>query len=497
MATTTRHRTGRPADPDTHRNDTERAEDPSTETTLDTELPFAVEVSEEYAQAATGSLPARWANPYTPRRGEPAVRLASGFSSATRGNAGVQLEFADTSRRGPERRRLAATLGAHWGIYIEPVVTYRTIYVDTGSEITPEGRWRGTSERREITERRLGHGRTDARISAAPGDLARYCAILPILLDHLDRLSANWGRRCAAWLTGPGEHWCTPAERRTAVRHFRAEFAEALAYALATGAPENAEEIDPDRPFPHQSRTAALLARRELGDGWLDQVTRPETEAAYRLAATTVEQLAADVADRRAADHARADRERFEAELAERQTTAAQRAAEAAADRVKLTETQLAELDRLLHPRDYPADDEPGYNEVPLAAGTPVQLEAEPDAAELRRRAELLRGIGAHVAAEMLLDRAAQLDAEQQPAAAVEDLLAGAPAGRPHRMPRRRPTRAGARQPARSRLRPAPALPSGNGLRPPAAAVGRNRRSPVRGTGGALNEPRTLTRKTL
>ncbi|MFF2548352.1 hypothetical protein ACFVUY_38145 [Kitasatospora sp. NPDC058063] len=495
MATTTRHHPDRPAGPDARPSDTEQAEGPSTETTHGTELPFATEVNEDYGQAATGSLPAQWTNPYTPRRGEPAVRLASGLSSATRGNVGVRLEFSDTSRRGPERRALAATLGAHWGIYVEPVVTYRTIYVDTGSEITPDGRFRGTSERREITERRLGHGRTDARISATPADLARYCAILPILLDDLDRLSAAWGRRCAAWLTGPGEHWCTPAERRIAVRHFRGEFAEALAYALTTQAPADVEEIDPNRPFPHQARTAALLARRELGDNWLDRVTRPETEAAYRLATTTVEQLAAAVADRRAAEHARAAREQFEAEQAERQAAEAQHAAEhAAAARFEPTEAQLAELDRLLHPHDHPADDEPAYREAPLAAA-PVQLETEPDAAELRHRAELLRGIGAHGAAEALLDRAAQLDAEQQQAAAaVEDLLTPAP-GRPHRIPRRRPTRTGGRQP--TRLRPASALPAGNKLRPPAAAAGRSRRSPVRGTGGALHAPRTLTRKIL
>ncbi|MFD9593109.1 DUF6884 domain-containing protein [Kitasatospora sp. NPDC059973] len=467
---------------------------PGTETAA--ELPFDVKVSEDTAEAAAYNLPAQWANPYTPRRGEAAVRLVNGFT-AYRNNAGARLEFADTSRRGPERRELAATLGLYFGVHFEKIVNFRTVYVDTGHEITPSGHWRGTSERREIRESRLGRGRTDARASAAPADLARFCAVLPIVLDELDRLSGIWGRRCAAWLTGEGEHWCTPAERRTAVRHFRREFSAALAHALAMPAQAGTEEdLDPGKPYPHQARAAARAALRELGDDWLDRVTRPGTEAAYRLAATTAEQLAAGVADRHAAEHARAARQRLETELAERRAAEQQRAAELDADRVELTAEQLAELDRVLHPQDYPADDEPGYVEAPITAtGAPVQLEPEPDAAELRERAELLRGIGAHVAAEALLDRAAELDAEQhqEEPAAVEDLLADV-GGRPHRAPHRGPRRVTGPQGNRSRRRPQ-TMPAASRLRPPTASGGRNRRSPVRGTGGALHAPRKPTRE--
>ncbi|MFD8597701.1 DUF6884 domain-containing protein [Kitasatospora sp. NPDC059646] len=458
-----------------------------------TELPFDVELDADTATAYVPSLPDAWADPYTPKRGASPVRLVRGFT-AHRGTAGARLEFSDTSRRGPERRELAAALGRHFGVHFETVVTYRTVYVDTGSEITDNGCFRGTSERQEIREVRLGRTRTDATVSAAPGDLARFVAVLPVLLDELDRLSAPWGKRCADWLTGEGEHWCTPSERRAAVTRFRREFRRDLVNVLTLPyTPRTAEEeLDPGRPFPHQSRAAARESVREIGRKWLNQVTRPGTEAAYLLAVTTAEQLAAASADRRSAEAARATLQRIEAELAEQRAARAEQAAEPDTGRVVLTEIQLAQLDRLL---DHPADDEPDRSEAqPAAAAAPVRIEAAPGAAELRERAELLRQIGAHGAAEVLLARAAELDAEQQgqdPAAV--DLPA---VRRPHQVPRRGHRRATWQQahcpPRRPHNRPS----AGSALRPPATAVGRSRRSPVRGTGGALQAPRSTTRQT-
>ena len=398
-----------------------------------TAIEVELDVAAELAEAAVRPLNSWATNAYRPRRGESAVRLA-GSLVGLRERVTARLEFSDTAKRGPERRRLAAMLAGYYGIEFEHVYTWRQVYIEVGCEITETGHWRAISERKEVQEHSYGHGRTDARIWGTPAAVARFVAVLPIVLEEIDRLSLAWGKEVATWLTGAGEYWTTPGERRTTVRHARARFAESFAYALgASTTPPGAGEMDPGMPLPHQCESAALAALREHGWTWLEQWQRPETEAVYEGCASLAERIASRLAEQRSRAAQAAAVEQFEAQAAAEPAAAVERDADRTV-RVELTAEDLAALDTLLHSE--PAEDL-GYRDAPITAPAPRAEAAADSAEDLRAQAAILVELGAPAAAQLLLDQAAELEsadaAELLPTVAAEPAAAsaGTPAADP------------------------------------------------------------------
>jgi len=386
-----------------------------------TAIEVELEVAAEFAEAAVRPLNASVANPYRPRRGEPAARLV-GQLVGHRERVTTRLEFSDTAKRGPERRRLAVLLASYYGVEFERVVTWRQVYIDTGHEITESGHFRATSERRDVSTHSYGHGRTDARIWGPAAGVAKFAAVLPIVLEEIDRLSLAWGKQVSAWLTGAGEYWCTPGERRTAVRHARARYAESLAYALGSSVvPSGGGEMDPTTPLPHQYASAVLATLREHGWTWLDQWQRPETEATYEGCASLAERIASQLAEQ----HSQAYSAQRKAEAAARHAAAdalaAQRAADLARPHHVLTPEDLAEMDRA--PRPQRVEEE--FTEQPITARAPRPAVVE-TAEDLRTQAAILVELGAPAAAQFLLDQADELEQ-----ATATDEPTAAPSGQP------------------------------------------------------------------
>ncbi|MBV9026425.1 MAG: hypothetical protein JO362_22130 [Streptomycetaceae bacterium] len=210
-------------------------------------------------------------DPYTaaaylaaPIRIEPATGTATGH-----------IELSDRSRRGPERRELAAHLASFYQVHVERVTRFRQVTIDGPMELDHRGRLRPTSSTRERIEHRTGHGRTDLTVTGALADVARFAAVLPVALAAIDKLSAHWARPYRQWLTGPGEWLMCPSEHATAVRRWRRQFAEAFAYALGTGRVASNRDYDPADPHRH-AEAAAQAALRELGWLWLEELEGPD-----------------------------------------------------------------------------------------------------------------------------------------------------------------------------------------------------------------------------
>ncbi|MEU7095899.1 hypothetical protein [Kitasatospora aureofaciens] len=394
-------------------------------------LTVEVEAAAELAQAAVRPLHPWATDPYKPQRGEAGVRLVGALVGSGR-RITAKLEFNDASQRGPERRKLAALLAPYYGVEFERVCTWRQYDIETGYEKTERGAWRATSERREVPEFSYGRGRTDARIWGTPADVARYVAVLPIVLDELDRLSLQWGKQVRRWLTttDAGECFAIPSERRSIEARARREFRETIAYALGaatspTGVPAT---VDPTQPLPFQSRAAALAALAEHGRQWLDQWQRPKTEAALETCAILADRIAARITEARAeAARAAAEAERaaaapaavepvvVEAPVAElADVEPAVDAADddqAAAELIAAVELAAAELAATAADASDEDEDEAelGYREAPHSEPAP-RVERHETPAELRAQAAILQELNAPAAARILLDQAEEME---------------------------------------------------------------------------------------
>ncbi|MFG3229398.1 hypothetical protein ACGF07_32075 [Kitasatospora sp. NPDC048194] len=389
-------------------------------------LTVELDVAAELAEAAVKPLHPWLVNAYQPKRGESAVRLV-GSLVAWNGRVTAKLEFSDTAKRGPERRKLSALLAKYYGVSFDQVFTWHESYIDAGFEIDDFGRMRGISKREEVRHFAYGHGRTDARIWGAPAAVAKFVAVLPIVLEQFDILSLAWGKRVQKWLTTTeqGETYCMPRERRGTVTRARRDFAEALAFALGQYGSPNSKttKVDPTKSLPYQSDAAAVETLDELGWWeWLEQWQRPETEAAYASCAELAERIAARIADERAKAGAAESLRRIEAELAEQRAAEEAYAAdiEAALARVN-TKPTAEQLAALAEAELAEAEEELGYREVPPCP-VPPRVEEPETAEELRAQAAILVELGAPAAAQILLDRADALEPAEE-AAEAEELL--------------------------------------------------------------------------
>ena len=350
-------------------------------------LTVEVQAAAELAQAAVRPQHPWASNPYQPKRGEAGVRLVGALVGSGQ-RITTRLEFSDTSKRGPERRKIAALLAPYYGVEFERVCTWRQHDIETGYKQTEHGAWRTTSERREIPEFSYGHDRTDARIWGTPGTVARYVAVLPIILDELDRLSLQWGKEVRKWLTtDAGERFAIPSERRSIEARARREFCETFAYSLgAAGTPSGVSStVDPNRPLPYQSRAAALAALSEHGwFQWLDQWQRPQTEAAYESCAILADRIADRISE------ARAEVARAAAALAAEPADVEQ--TPAGAEDHAAEPNAAAELAAAVVEAD---EAEPGYREAPHGELAPhvgrheaEQLEQATEPADIKPTAE-------------------------------------------------------------------------------------------------------------
>ncbi|MFI9366063.1 hypothetical protein ACIG5E_34185 [Kitasatospora sp. NPDC053057] len=382
-------------------------------------LAAEVTVAAELAQASVRPIMPAIADPYRPRRGEAAVRLVGHIVGVGR-RVTARLEFSDTSKRGPERRRLAVSLAAYYDVEFERVVTWHHRDIDTGYAYDEQGRMHGTSRREEYAKHSHGHGRTDARVWGEAEAVAKFCAVLPIVLEEIDRLSLAWGKRVSAWLTSPaGEHYTTPRERRGTVAKARREFAETLAHCLGRhGSPAGVrEEVDPGRSLPYQARSAAIEKFEEIGGSeWLEQWQRPQTEAVYERCAALAGHLAAHIQEERTKAAAAAERDRIEQRVAAEAAAAAEIAAQDAAHRtIVLTEEEMAQLDTAAAHVEPAETEEPAtdHRELPLTEPAHQVEPVAETAADLRAKAAILQQLDAPSAAALLLARAEELEAAE------------------------------------------------------------------------------------
>ncbi|MGW2255088.1 hypothetical protein ACWCXH_33625 [Kitasatospora sp. NPDC001660] len=402
-------------------------------------LAAEVTVAAELAQASVRPLNPTIADPYRPRHGEPAVRLVGQLVGLGQ-RVTARLEFSDTSKRGPERRRLAVSLAAYYEVEFERVVTWHHRDIDTGYAYDEQGRMHGTSRREEYAKHSYGQGRTDARVWGEAEAVAKFCAVLPIVLEEIDRLSLTWGKRVSAWLTSPaGEHYTTPRERRGTVTHARREFAATLAHCLGRhGSPTGVrDEVDPGRSLPYQARSAAIEEFKAIGQSqWLEQWQRPQTEAVYERCAALAGHLAAHIQEERTKAAAAADLQRIEQQAAAEAAAAAEIAAQDAAHRtIVLTEEEMAQLDTAAAQVEPAETEEPttGHRELPLTEPAHRVEPAVETADDLRAQAAILQKLGAPSVAAMLLAQAEELEAaelaehqadQDQPAAEVDPIEA-------------------------------------------------------------------------